>query len=102
MHTILAGPKFSIAPIADGRLTPFAHILVGASRLGANASITFGGASLDSSFADIGLAVAIGGGLDLKLSDSVALRLIQADYFATRFGGSGQANARLSVGLVLH
>ena len=102
VHTILAGPKFSVAEIADGRLTPFAHFLIGASRLGADASITFGGASLESAFADMGLAVAVGGGLDVRLSDSVGIRLIQADYFVTNFGGGSLHNARLSFGVVLH
>jgi hypothetical protein len=31
-------------------------------------------------------AMAIGGGLDLKLTRSLAFRLLQADYLLTRFG----------------
>lgn len=99
--TILGGPKFSITPIANDKLTPFAHILVGASHLRADATIRFGDASLDTKFGDLGLAVAVGGGLDLSLSDSVGIRLIQADYMVTNFGGSSLQNARLSFGFIL-
>lgn len=99
--TFLGGPKFSAPPIANGRLTPFAHILAGVSRLSADATIRVGNAALDTKFADMGFAVAVGGGLDLSLSDSVGIRLIQADYLATNYGGGGQRNARLSFGFIL-
>jgi hypothetical protein len=99
--TTLGGPKFSITPIASDKLIPFAHLLVGASYLSADATIRFGNASVDSKFADLSFAVAVGGGLDLSLSDSVGVRLIQADYLVTNFGGSSQRNARLSFGFIL-
>jgi hypothetical protein len=61
VHSILTGMKFSLAPRASGRLTPFGQILIGASRLGADASVRFGGAALETKFADMGFAVAAGG-----------------------------------------
>jgi hypothetical protein len=82
-------------------VTPFAHTLFGVSRLGAQATIRFGNASIDSTFSDISFAFAAGGGVDLSLSESVGLRLIQADYVVSNFGGNGQSNLRLSVGLIL-
>lgn len=96
VHSILVGPRFSYRE--HRKVTPFAHALFGASRLAGDATIRFGGASVDSSFSDIGFAVAIGGGLDVGLSESVGLRLIQADYVVTRFGSATQNNVRLSVG----
>lgn len=102
MHTFLAGPKIQLTPSGNEQLTPFVHVLFGASRLSTDATIRLMNATLETKFSDISFAFAIGGGLDLKLSDSVGLRLIQADYLGTRFGGNSQANLRLSFGLVLH
>jgi hypothetical protein len=98
-HVILVGPRFSYR--RNPKLTPFIHLLFGASRLGADATISLGNITVDSSFSDIGFAAAVGGGVDLRVSESVGVRLIQADYLGTAFGGSNQGNIRLSVGLVL-
>ncbi|HEX5732944.1 MAG TPA: outer membrane beta-barrel protein [Blastocatellia bacterium] len=102
MHTFLVGPKTAITFLGNDQVMPFMHLLFGASRLSADATIRFGNTILDTKFADISFAFAIGGGVDLKLSDSVGLRLIQADYLGTNFGGNSQANLRLSFGIVLH
>ncbi len=100
VHSILAGPRFSYRE--HEKVTPFAHALFGASRLAGDATIRFGPTSVDSSFSDIGFALAIGGGVDIRLSESRGLRLIQADYFMTRFGNGRQNNVRLSVGFTFH
>ena len=42
-------------------------------------------------------AMALGGGVDAKISDRVAIRLFQADYIATTFRSN---NGRISVGVV--
>ena len=55
------------------------------------------GTNSDSSF-----AMAFGGGVDFKLSDKVAIRMIQADYVQTRFASDRQNSARLSAGIVFH
>jgi opacity protein-like surface antigen len=99
VHTFLSGPRFSYR--GNEKVTPFAHVLFGVSHLGADATIRFGNSSLDSAFADTGFAMAIGGGLDMSLSESVGLRLIQADYVVTNFGGKSQGNVRLSFGFIL-
>lgn len=101
MHTFLVGPKAAITFLGNDQVTPFIHLLFGASRLSTDATIRFGDAIIDTKFADISFAFAIGGGVDLKLSDSVGLRLIQADYLGTNFGGNSQANLRLSFGIVV-
>jgi hypothetical protein len=99
VHTILLGPRFSSR--RDRKLTLFAQFLFGAARLGADASIRLGNTTIDTAFADISFAVASGGGLDLNLSESVALRLVQADYLSTNFGSNAPGHLRLSVGIVL-
>lgn len=100
VHTFLFGPRVSYR--RKGKLTPFAHTLLGASRVGARTTIMSGSTSVNSSVSDIGFAMAVGGGVDLRLSESVGLRLIQADYLVTKFGGGSQSNVRLSVGFILH
>ena len=99
VHTILSGLRYSHR--RNERLTPFAHALFGASHLDADATVQFGGARLDSAFSDLGFAMAFGGGLDVKLSESVGLRLIQADYLVSKFGRNSQSNVRLSFGITL-
>jgi len=99
VHTFLFGPQFSYR--RNRRVVPFARAMFGASRLGADATIRFGNTSLDSSFADIGFAMAAGGGVDVSLSESVGLRLFQVDYVLTNFGGNSRGNVRFSVGFVL-
>jgi opacity protein-like surface antigen len=99
IHTFLFGPQFTSR--ASERFQPYVHALVGAAR---------GAYDYNSPFSDIvstKLAMAFGGGVDIRLSNAVALRLIQADYLMTRFGSSSdfnlkdrQDNVRLGAGLV--
>jgi hypothetical protein len=84
VHTFLFGPQVSW----PGRVSPFAHVLLG----GAHVNIT--GAS-DTSF-----AMAIGGGIDTMLVHGVYWRVIEGDYLPTHFGSATQNNARLSTGIV--
>lgn len=100
LNMILGGPQYSYRK--HEKITPFAHALFGASRLSTKATLSFGNITREISAADMAFTAAFGGGLDLKLSENVSLRMIQADYVLTRFGGSTQNNARLSVGIVLH
>ena len=90
-HLFLAGPRFSCRK--HERVTPFAHVLLGGAR------DEFSAQGLSES--SIAFAAAMGGGLDVKVSDRVALRLFQADYVLTRFNDDSQHNFRLSTGLVI-
>ncbi len=87
----LFGPRVTYR--SYGSLTPFAHVLLGGERITASAT-GFGSASSNS------FAMALGGGADYKLTEHVALRLIQVEYLYTHFGGARQNNARIEAGLV--
>ena len=103
VHTVLVGPQASYRK--DKRLTPFGHALFGLARVHEEGSATstlpvVGTTTFSFSDSDTGFGMALGGGLDVKISRSVALRLIQADYLMTRLNGDTQNNARISVGFV--
>src|SRR5258708_6878230 len=74
---------------ASAPLTPFAHVLFGGQHFGGS-----GGGSANS------FAMALGGGADYKLTEHVALRLIQVEYLYTHFAGTRQNNARIESGIV--
>jgi len=73
-HTFMAGPKLTYR---SERAAPFAHFLIGAARASTGA--------YGVSITDSALATAIGGGIDINLNDTIAIRAIQADYLMTRF-----------------
>ena len=83
------------------RVQPFAHALFGASLfrgftsdLRASGNVYF--------FDDAtSFAMAFGGGLDIRVSKRIDLRLVQADYAPTFFGPGRQNNFRLSIGIIL-
>lgn len=85
LHNFLFGPQITLH---HGKLSPFVHGLFGLSHGSA------GGVS-DSAF-----AFALGGGLDVKATDRIAIRIGQVDYLGTRFADSTQNNLRFSAGLV--
>ena len=87
MHNFLFGPQINLS---KGKLKPYVHGLVGVSH------------GTSPGFTDTVLGFALGGGLDLKVSDRISVRLVQADYLGTRYGDFTQNNIRLSGGLVFH
>jgi len=87
----LFGPKLTYR--SHGRLAPFAQVLFGGEHIGVSASGL--GSNSDSSF-----AMTFGGGADYELTNHVSLRVIQAEYLYTKFGGTHQNNARISAGVV--
>ena len=103
VHTFLVGPQLSYRK--DERLTPFGHALIGFSRVHDHGSATatvpiLGTTTFSFNNTDTGFAMGLGGGLDVTITRSVALRLIQADYLLTHINGDNQNNARISVGFV--
>lgn len=80
----LFGPRISYR--SEDRITPYAQVL-------------FGGA-YDTLMDRSALAMTAGGGLDVSVAHHVALRLVQGEYFMTRFGRDTQNNVRISTGIV--
>jgi len=117
-YTFMAGPVISYR--AKAKITPFVHALFGYDRASLGASTITGTSSPVSSSASTytDFAIALGGGVDYKLSRHFALRLGQLDYFHTtldlnslygtafgpgRFQGlaTQENNLRFSTGIVL-
>jgi hypothetical protein len=86
LHTVVFGPRLSV-PV--GRITPFAHALVGVSHIS-------GHSTSDTSFGD-----ALGGGFDYQFLDRIGWRF-QIDDLQTRFFSRTQNDFRFSTGIVLH
>lgn len=80
----LFGPRISYRK--GERIAPFAQVLLGGV--------------YDTVSAQNALAIAPGGGFDLKVTPHVALRLGEVDYLMTRFGRQTQNNLRFSTGIV--
>ena len=103
-YTFLFGPRFSYR--AHGRFTPFAQVLGGGAYATAvtlkNCTAACTPLPEQGSF-----AMTAGGGLDIKLSNHVALRAVQAEYLMTRFAdvttaaSRTQNDMRLSAGIVI-
>jgi hypothetical protein len=90
-QTLMYGPVFTYrrAP----RITPFGHVLLGFVR----GSPGYLGVSQP----DRVFGAMLGGGVDVAVSNTVAVRLLQADYLYSRFLHTFQDNIRLSAGIVL-
>jgi opacity protein-like surface antigen len=81
LHNILGGIQIKDNS-PEGTFKPFGHALVGVGITSADLS------EFDnrlSDFDDAGFAAAIGGGIDVRLSDRVDVRVIQVDYNPMRF-----------------
>jgi opacity protein-like surface antigen len=104
IHTFLFGPR---AFSRVGRSRPFGHVLLGLARndVSFDQVITDNGVVVpDGTFHFSGstnrFAVALGGGMDLRLTRTLDWRL-QADYIRVAPGRSdGSNNARVSTGLI--
>ena len=84
---------YTVGPVLTARLPvvqPFVHALFG------GATVMTGGVS-DNVF-----AMLLGGGLDIGLRKGIGLRLVQADWLMTKFGGQEQdRQGRVSAGIVI-
>ncbi len=89
-ESIMYGPRFSYRK--SRAITPSVHALFG----GIRGSRGFDGISQ----ANWRFAVGLGGDIDVRINDKVALRLIQADYIPTHFLDLRQDNIRISAGFV--
>ena len=80
------------------KFRPFAYAVVGVGHVSAEASSN-NTLFPNTSDSDTGLSAAFGGGVDLRLSDGIDLRLIKADYNPVRINGETDNNFRVGVGL---
>jgi len=103
-HRGMVGPQVKLR---NGRWEPFGYALFGVNRVSVGEEqLNLGPFPIDqwlpfypSAYHDTGFAWAVGGGLDLKLSDKAKIRLIQADYTRSRTSVGGEG-LRTSFGLV--
>jgi opacity protein-like surface antigen len=95
-HHILFGPRLSLR---RKRVTPFAYALFGAVRF--RAEVSAPSLNLFATGEDTGFNMALGGGLDVKLTRRVSLRAFQIDYLRPTFFGEAHNRGRLAFGLVL-
>lgn len=82
------------------RFSPFVQVLAGAAH--ANGSMAPGNSGIPGS--SNAFAMAAGGGLDFRLTRHMDLRMIQADYYYTRFTNgtnNHQNNLRIGAGLIV-
>jgi opacity protein-like surface antigen len=102
--TFMAGPRLSWRK--HDRITPFAQVLVGGIHASEVTLSNCNGPLCTPLPSENSLALTAGGGVDLKISRHVALRLVQAEYLMTDFADLStgerqtQNDIRLSSGLV--
>jgi len=98
LSTYLFGPLISYRH--DSRMTPFGQVLFGVAHIAGDNGLAF--STSNNSF-----AMAIGGGVDFKVSHRFSIRPAQLDYLLTHFnefatGAQNQNNLRVSTGVVFH
>ena len=93
-HSFLFGPRLSFR---GKRLTPFVYGLFGATRFAESAVINGQRLSAVSN----GFSLAVGGGLDIKVNDRIAIRAFQLDYFRPTVNDEPNNRGRLAFGVVL-
>jgi hypothetical protein len=108
-YTFLFGPQFSMR---GERVSPFVRGLAGVARSKINGRGALAGVGqvVTVEVTDTAFAAAVGGGVDVRLTDRVWWRVLQADYILTRFDTidptfqvserATQHNFRFSTGLV--
>lgn len=102
MFTYMFGPQVTF-PLYNKRV--FAEALFGGANTNAYANLFKGANVTGLSASNNGFAMALGGGFDIAITDHVAIRPIQLDYFLTRYqwqsiGINNQSNFRYQAGVV--
>ncbi|HUJ32302.1 MAG TPA: outer membrane beta-barrel protein [Candidatus Acidoferrum sp.] len=94
LNAYLFGPQVRF----PGRVSPFAHLLLGGAHETVASSTTIPVIPSSAS----AFAAAVGAGIDIHVAPLVSFRPIQIDYLITRFGSSTQNQPRVSAGVVFH
>jgi hypothetical protein len=87
--TQLYGPRFTLAL---PRIHPYVHVLAGTVN---GTAQTFTGRVSENAF-----GMALGGGLNLKATRHIWLRLVQVDYLRAQFTNNTQNDTRVSAGII--
>jgi opacity protein-like surface antigen len=95
MYTVMYGPRFAFRS-GSSSMTPFGHVLFGVAHMRAK-SVPTGPQLSDTSF-----AFAAGGGLDIKLRNTIGIRVGQAEYLRADTLGANQNSFRISAGMILY
>ena len=95
LHSFMFGPKFAFR--SNEKVTPFVQALFG----GIRSKFEIEG---EGSFSETDLAMAFGGGLDINVSDRIAIRPVQFEYVPVRVSDEVSSdwshNLRYSAGIV--
>jgi hypothetical protein len=92
-HSFLFGPRFAFP---GKRLMPFVYALAGVTRFQESANISGQRLSAVSN----GFSLAIGGALEVKVNDRIAIRAFQLDYFRPIINDEPNNRGRLAFGVV--
>lgn len=103
VYSYLFGPKLALR---RGAFTPYVQTLFGGAHGTAGAGCpvftarTRPQGRIICGGSDNAFAMTVGGGLDWNATEHIGIRVIQAEYFMTRFLSDTQNNARISTGVV--
>jgi hypothetical protein len=100
-YQFLFGPRIMFR---RQRFTPFVHAMFGGVRDGiGSTTLTILGTSVTTpAVSSTGFGMAMGGGIDVNLSDKLALRVPQFDWTPAHIGGVWEKNIiRIGIGLVI-
>ena len=101
VHSFMLGPRM-FQPVG-GIWIPFVQGLFGITRIDVDRTVLQSGNKVSSSSdGDLGFGMVLGGGLDVKATDFIAIRIFQADYNVVRVFGTRFEGGRISTGIVLH
>ena len=95
--TELYGPRFTIAL---PRVHPFVHALFGTVNGNAMIPSPILFAGPPNTISENAFGMAFGGGLNVKATQHIWLRLVQVDYIRAQFTNNAQNDTRISAGLV--
>jgi hypothetical protein len=95
--TQLYGPRFTLAL---PRIHPFVHALFGTVHGTTDLGFAVNPNGSPTSVSENAVGMAFGGGLNVRGTRHIWLRLIQVDYLRAQFTGNTQNDTRISAGLV--
>jgi opacity protein-like surface antigen len=105
LFTYMAGPQLRIP---THTFKPFAEMLFGGALTHFHGNLVTGASATNVNTSNNAFAMAVGGGVDIKINKTISIRPFQMDYLLSRFGNSlipggdhNQNNFRYSAGINL-